>query len=601
MEPNERSAARALELRRELDAARLSRRELVKLGLIGGGAVLLGGAPSPLRRALAATAPSPPTRPWLEPMPVPGVLTSTGALPGMDLTRHQYGQRFGVGEYYAVEALERPHSFHPDLPPSPIWGYNGKFPGPTIDLRYGQPAMIRVKNGLPSLASHRGFGIPQTITHLHNFHTASESDGGPWDWVDPGGHKDHYYCMRRAGFTDSGTALDKYRDPAAPGGTWWAEGEGGGDLRESLTTLFFHEHRPEFTSANVYKGLVLFVRIFDQQDTGSESSGWRLPSGDYDIPLAFTDKQFDQAGQLTFDQFAVDGFLGDKIAVNGKIQPFFEVKRRKYRFRLLNGGPSRFYRFVLRKGGTNYPFVQLGASGNFLEFPRTLRNLDLWVAERPDIVIDFKQFQPGDRVYLANTLVMREDGRGEDQGKQANPNQVQNQVLEFRVQGGSVTDSPPIPSRFRPLPPINLASVARTRTWKFERKNGQWAVNGQFFDPDFDHQDRFLDNPINTVRRNTSEVWVLESTSNGWDHPLHVHFEEGIAFRQNGTNIPAQRRFRTDVHRLRNVKLEVFMQFRDFPDPEFSGRRGDVGRYVLHCHNMLHEDHAMMATWNIVP
>jgi FtsP/CotA-like multicopper oxidase with cupredoxin domain len=93
----------------------------------------------------------------------------------------------------------------------------------------------------------------------------------------------------------------------------------------------------------------------------------------------------------------------------------------------------------------------------------------------------------------------------------------------------------------------------------------------------------------------------MNSSSGGWDHPMHVHFEEGIAIRQNGVNIAPQNRFRTDIHRLRSNKLEVFMQFRDFPDPNFAGRLGEKGRYVMHCHNIIHEDHAMMTTFNIVP
>ncbi|MFL6464933.1 MAG: multicopper oxidase domain-containing protein, partial [Bryobacteraceae bacterium] len=26
-----------------------------------------------------------------------------------------------------------------------------------------------------------------------------------------------------------------------------------------------------------------------------------------------------------------------------------------------------------------------------------------------------------------------------------------------------------------------------------------------------------------------------------------------------------------------------------------------LGRYVMHCHNVVHEDHAMMIRWDIVP
>ena len=105
----------------------------------------------------------------------------------------------------------------------------------------------------------------------------------------------------------------------------------------------------DFTSQNTYKGLVGYYLLFNQFDTGDEDSGFHLPSyPDFDIPLVFADKVFDPTtGQLFFDLFNLDGILGDRFLVNGKIQPFFKVKPRRYRFRLLDTGPSRFYEFFL--------------------------------------------------------------------------------------------------------------------------------------------------------------------------------------------------------------------------------------------------------------
>lgn len=201
MTRNEKQTARGYELLRQAQEAGLSRREMHRLGLLAGGGVaaLVGLRP---RRATAQTVGvglaalndpilegpfSPRTTPWLEAMPVPPVLGETPLTP--NASRHQYYSRFPTQKTRQITAREAPHSFHPNLPASPIWGYNGAFPGPTIDARYGQPLFLRIANALPSLATHKGFGIPQTVTHLHNFHTASESDGGPWDWVNPGGHK----------------------------------------------------------------------------------------------------------------------------------------------------------------------------------------------------------------------------------------------------------------------------------------------------------------------------------------------------------------------------------------------------------------------------
>ena len=205
-----------------------------------------------------------------------------------------------------------------------------------MNCRYGEPVLLRMENHLPAVNDHVGFGVPQSITHLHNAHTASETDGGPWDWNERGQYTDHHFCMARPGFTVPGTIPAAWRDAS------------GGDVRETLTTLFFHYHRPDFTSAGVYKGLANMVRFFDEKDTGNETQGWRLPSGPYDVELMIADKKFDpRTGELVFDDFNLDGVLGDKLTVNGKIQPFFVVKRRKYRFRVLDAGPARFYTLVV--------------------------------------------------------------------------------------------------------------------------------------------------------------------------------------------------------------------------------------------------------------
>ncbi|MBA2411182.1 MAG: multicopper oxidase domain-containing protein [Gammaproteobacteria bacterium] len=551
---SKRTLHRVLDLHREIAQARLSRRELIKLGLVTGGSGLLGLGGTWLSKASALDVilPSPSTTAWVEQLPIPSVLEPS-ALGGPDPNpaAHQFYNRFPPQKTYRVRAEEKPHSFHRDLIDSPIWGFNGVFPGPT-----------------------------------------SESDGGPWNWTERGQYTDHHYCMARAGFTVPETIPAEWRDAS------------GGDIRETLTTLFFHYHRPDFTSAGVYKGLASMVRFFDEKDTGDETQGWRLPSGPYDIPLMVADKKFDpRTGELVFDDFNLDGVLGDKITVNGKIQPFLEVKRRKYRFRVLNAGPARFYTFVLRRGGKYQPFTQITDNGNLLERPRkNLTKLETWPAERSDIIIDFKRFQPGDKVYLANILPMK-DGRQPDRKSTLNPDRVENQLIEFRI-GGEAADPSRVPDAFRPFPPIDLSEVAQRRVWNFERGNGMWQVNGKLWDSDIDHTPKQLANPPVQVKRNTAEIWVLKNLSGGWEHPLHIHFEEGRVLTTNGVAPTMAQRSRQDMYRLgRDTTTEVFLRFRDFPDPEFdpSVELGRRARYVLHCHNLTHEDHAMMATWNIVP
>ena len=124
-----------------------------------------------------------------------------------------------------------------------------------------------------------------------------------------------------------------------------------GDYREALGTLFYHDHTFDFTAPNVYRGLSGFYLLFDKLDSGNEKDenpeALRLPSWPYDYPLNFMDRRFDTNGVLYYDQLNSEGVLGDKVVVNGKIEPVLKVARRKYRLRLLNSGPSRFYELYL--------------------------------------------------------------------------------------------------------------------------------------------------------------------------------------------------------------------------------------------------------------
>ncbi|HSB81453.1 MAG TPA: hypothetical protein VLM91_21960 [Candidatus Methylomirabilis sp.] len=200
---------------------------------------------------------------------------------------------------------------------------------------------------------------------------ASESDGGPVQFYDFGQFKDFHYPNARAGFAST------HPTSSLNGKTVI------GDVHETQSFLWFHDHRFDFTAQNTYKGLASFYTLFSDDillDTGDETTGLRLPSGPFDIPMIFTDKIFDPtSGQLFFDLFNLAGILGDKYTVNGKIQPYLEVRQRKYRFRFLDGGPSRVYEFFRSDG---QPFIQISNDGNLLPRPLTRHSIRVSIAER---------------------------------------------------------------------------------------------------------------------------------------------------------------------------------------------------------------------------
>jgi FtsP/CotA-like multicopper oxidase with cupredoxin domain len=427
--------------------------------------------------------------------------------------------------------------------------------------------------------------------------------------------RDHHYGMFRAGLNPRRPAY-----MAAPN-------VNDGDITESVSTLWYHDHSMEHTAENVYKGLVGFHLFLDSVDSGNETDpgpgALRLPSGPFDVPLLFQDKRFDATGQMVLDPLSQnhDGFLGDRFVVNGAIQPKLTVLRRKYRFRLLNAGPSRFYQFFLTKDDVDQPFIQIGSDESLLEQPVNVQDgLLIAVAERADIVIDFSKFKTGDHVYLVNRLVMQNDGTGPDYETDANGNFIKfkvlppgkgDRILRFVV-GDDALDPSQVPGKLRanpPLPtwaartPADLKKLKNHRCFQFNKNSaGEWVINAERFDtapstlirlnplPGDEIDPPPLAGDPNTGRPD-GEVWtIVNSSDSTWSHPVHIHIEEFRILYRNGKKPPANEGSRKDVVRINpQEEVQIFLRFRDF-----------LGKYPIHCHNVLHEDLAMMLRFDVV-
>ena len=654
--------------RRELIAHGLtSRRDLFKMGLLTAGGMLV--AKSGLSaRALTQSPPSgggsnqshgsnqnclvgnqaasPKTQPFIDPLPIlptaatvplsslsPQPTDAPNTASGSDgsevrAATHQGPSRY-PGQFPHANGLSRYYKFRqvqftarqtsdPAIGPQTIWGFDDgthgpHSPGPTYAANYGTPQLTRNINALPSVnqVNNTGFGMNSVTTHLHNGHTPSESDGNPCDFYIPGRFCDQYYPEVRAGFGST-------HQP-------------NGDVNETMSTLWYHDHRVDFTSQNTYKGLVGYHLLFSEVgsnsgDTGNENTGFRLPSfvanptstnPTFDIPLVFADKVYDSSGQLVFDLFNLDGILGDTFLVNGVIRPFLQVSPRRYRFRLLDTGPSRFYSFFLTGNvngpgnPTTNPFFVISSDGNLLPHPIQVDHVRIGPAERVDIIIDFSKFA-GQTLYLENRLNQL-NGQGPTAvDSQLFPNAGQdsdttectnsgisangailpanfgsgaNLILKFLVTGPKVADNSVDPATnptFFQLPD-KTATPRIVRTFKFDRLNGQWSINGQFMDC---NQFRFA------VEENSVEHWLITNLSGDWTHPVHIHLEEHqIMSRNRIAPTVAEDLGRKDVVPLHpNERVELFFRFRDW-----------LGKYPIHCHNVVHEDHAMMALWHVVP
>jgi FtsP/CotA-like multicopper oxidase with cupredoxin domain len=159
-------------------------------------------------------------------------------------------------------------------------------------------------------------------------------------------------------------------------------------------------------------------------------------------------------------------------------------------------------------------------------------------------------------------------------------------VLKFIVDRdavGAEEDFSQVPLSLRQMPVMDLATAQQhQRTFIFERKNGAWSINGNYFDGEF---------PTYTVKQGQPEIWTLKNGGGGWVHPIHIHLEESRILLRNGGLPGPEDQGRHDVILLApGEEVKIYIRFRTF-----------LGKYVMHCHNLLHEDHAMMLRFDVVP
>lgn len=441
----------------------------------------------------------------------------------------------GPEKYYEVRMQEAVHEIIPGVK-TPIFAYDGVFPGKTIRSRVGQPIVIRFWNDLNL----------ETSTHMHGAHTPSHSDGSPQFFVLPGRARDYFYPM-------SVPMLN-----------------GQPDFSESPTTMWFHDHALDITSHNVWRGMCAFCLLDDPLQDELIASNI-LPGPQHDIPLCLQDRKLNPDGTLAFNPLDFNGTLGNIWMVNGKAQPVLKVERRKYRFRLLNGSNARFMELQLSSG---QPFIRLGKDTWLYPQAIQQQTILLSMAQRADVVIDFTDAP--NEVFLENILA-QDSGRGPRGDFARRVHQAPAKFIKFVVEGPPQPDSATVDvgTALRPHEVLNPADAVTTRTFDFHRRNGAWQINNQFFDPTIANA---------TPTLGTVEKWILRNNSGGWWHPIHIHLESHQLISFNGGPPPLEYSFKNDTTFLDGGGVvELLMRFRTFKGP-----------FVFHCHNNEHEDMRMM-------
>ncbi|MFI6882741.1 multicopper oxidase family protein [Streptosporangium canum] len=516
------------------------------LGLVAAGG--LSAAAALARRTpftgaeLRSAVPLPPA--FQVPLPLPSVLAPVSTSGGAD--RYEITQREAT-----VEILPGVRT--------PLWTYEGAFPGPTIESRRGRPVTVTHRNDLP---------VP-TVVHLHGGRTPAESDGYPTDLVLPEGWPDAAHVTH----TGAGGPGHVMHDPRAVLTKLSRDYTFPLDQRPAL--LWYHDHRMDFTAPAIWRGL---AGLHIVRDDAEDSLG--LPAGRRELPLMIADRAFTADGDLDYP--ALDptsrerpgvrepylaGVLGDVILVNGAPWPVYEADAARYRLRILNASNARHYELeAITDDGRRLDLVQIGADQGLLAAPVTHRLLPIAPAERYDVIIDFSGVQVGSRVRVVNRLG---SGRTRD-------------VMAFRV-AREATDDSRIPRVLSAdLPTWRRSDAVRVRDFSFRagRMHGGhgWLIGGLPFDPARSDV---------TAGFGDVEVWRLIADVH---HPVHLHLVGfRVLSRRGRPPLPHDAGLKDTVSLRPGESVEIITRF-----------DGYRGRYLFHCHNAEHEDMGMMANLEII-
>jgi FtsP/CotA-like multicopper oxidase with cupredoxin domain len=487
--------------------------------------------------------------PFMDPLPIAGVATPTSGTVG------------GTASY-TLAVTEISQQLHNQLPVTRVWGYGGGYPGPTIEASTDHPVTVTWVNDLrdatgalrtahylpvdPCINGAEVNGPPRIVTHLHGGHVPAAVDGYPETTIRPGEQTTYVYPNHQA-----------------------------------AASLWYHDHAMGVTRLNVMMGMAGFYNLRDPVE-----NALGLPSGQFEIVTAIQDRSFNPDGTLQYPATWEEHFFGDKILVNGKVWPFLNVKKGKYRFRLLNGSNSRVYTLALSNGA---PFWVIGDEGGLLPAPLRRTSSTITPGERMDVVIDFQPYANGTQIILQNSAPAPYPGTP---GVGVIPN-----VMKFVVVPGGGAHTAPLPATLRTVTPIPEAEAERTRTLELYKTadacTGQrWSINGL----------RWGD-ITEFPRLGTTEIWEWVNRS-GFVHPMHMHLVQfqvldrqpfeivGGNIQTTGPRVPpdSSEAGWKDTAPVRPLEiLRVIARFEDY-----------TGLYAYHCHILEHEEHEMMRQFKVV-
>ena len=448
----------------------------------------------------------------------------------------------GEPRYYDITARAGTAELIPGVQ-TPVGAYNGLVPGPTLSMERGEPAFVTIRNKLPA-ANPMG-GDYSISTHLHGSESLPEFDGYASD-VTKVGYKKTYE---------------------------WPNSQ-------PARTMWYHDHGQHFTAQNAYGGLAAQYHLHDEVER------MLLPQGEFDVPLTVTDAIFNANGSLAYRDNDHSGLWGDVVLVNGRAWPRMTVKRRTYRFRILVASISRSYRWRLSNG---MPVTVVATDGGLVPDGIEVLSFRHAPAERYEVVIDFSKVPlTTKRVELLNS---------------SNENNIDydftGMVMAFDLVDAPFDKSDPTWNRQYagmhladcPVMSQQVTGAERVVSLRVKKDLNTWTFGGQTWQ---DVVDSGFTKVIANPAVGETQIWEIENSSGGWFHPVHLHLVDFKVLTRNGQPAQPQERGPKDVVYVgeeETVRLLV-----NFDSPHHRG-----GRYMVHCHNLPHEDHDMMTQFVVGP
>jgi FtsP/CotA-like multicopper oxidase with cupredoxin domain len=447
-------------------------------------------------------------------------------------------------------------------PKTRMWTYGGSFPGPTIRRPAGEQTSVTFLHQLPR-------EVGELSVHLHGGHNRTQFDGQPGGLTKA--HSISFYCDIPRGLSPRQSGNDVLIEPGGRRTYVYDLIEDGRPERAAFQ--WYHDHRLDHTARNIWHGLAGMWIVDDEFEAGLP-----LPSGERDLPLMIVDRSFDRHNQLT-DPFTErrppgDGINARCVLVNGAHLPHHRVSAQRYRLRILNASQFRPYNLYLSNGT---PITQIGTDSGLMPKPLYRRDVFIGPGERVEMVVDFAP-NAGEQVEL------RSGPRyGVRHPLGAHP--YVGALMQFRVDSQRLPDRTRVPRKLRPLPAwTKHVSHTPKRTWEVSIGGAfktTWLINGRTFNPARADAHPKLD---------TTETWEIVNRTDV-AHVMHMHHTDWYLLARNKRRPPPWEDCLKETFFIYpRERILVAGHFADY-----------TGKFVIHCHMLDHEDHGLMAQFEVVP